>query len=394
LGFGIAVDAGGNAYVTGETLSANFPTQNPLQASNSGNYDAFVTKLNSAGSGLIYSTYLGGYSGDYGNGIAVDTAGNAFVTGYTEGAGFPTQNPLQATFAGWYDAFVTKLNSAGSGLIYSTYLGGSYSDQGYGIAVDAGGNAYVTGFTYSATFFTQTPFQASLDGPSDAFVTKLNSAGNELIYSTYLGGSGDELDTRIAVDAGRNAYVSGWTNSTNFPTQNQFQTSLGGTIDAFVAKLSSAGSGLIFSTYLGGSGGEGGYGIAVDAGGNAYVMGLTNSADFPTQNPFQASFDGGSSDAFVTKLSFTGCCVGRVGDANGEGEYPDEVTLGDIMLLVDAKFISGDCSKLPCIAEADVNQDGGANPTCGNHVTLGDIMTLVDFLFITGPDVAVLPECL
>jgi len=158
-----------------------------------------------------------------------------------------------------------------------------------------------------------------------------------------------------------------------------------------VTKISSAGNTLLYSTYLGGESADYGYGIAVDGSGIAYVTGQTRSTNFPTQNPYQT--DRGSDDVFVTKL-FALCCAGRVGDANGSNEPTDEVTLGDIMLMVDVKFISGDCSKLPCIPEADVNQDGGADPNCDDHVTLGDIMTLVDFLFITGPENAVLPDCL
>ena len=309
-GYGIAVNAGGNSYVVGITGSVDFPTQNPFMASSPGTSAAFVTKLNSAGNGLIYSTYLGGNVDDYGLGIAVDAGGNSYLTGYTNSENFPTLNPFQATYGGGaWDVFVVKLNSAGNGLIYSTFLGGNGDDYGNGIAVDAGENAYVTGHTNSTNFPTLNPFQATYGGGvNDAFVTKLNSSGSGLIYSTYLGGNGDDYSRGIAVEGGGNAYVTGYTFSTNFPTLNPFQASHsgGGGLDAFITKLNIVGSGLIYSTYLGGGSLEDyGIGITVDATGNAYVTGVTASTDFPTQNPFQATHGGGF-DAFVTKLNSAG----------------------------------------------------------------------------------------
>jgi len=294
-GSGIAVDAAGQAYVTGVTASRDFPTVNPVQAFG-GVRDAFVTKLSAAGS-LLYSTYLGGNTIEEGSGIAVDTAGQAYVTGETYSRDFPTVSPYQATFGGGLsDAFVTKLSAAGS-LLYSTYLGGNNSDSGSGIAMDAAGQAYVTGVTASRDFPTVSPVQA-FGGAYDAFVTKLSAAGSLLLYSTYLGGTGNDNGSRIAVDAAGQAYVTGVTASTDFPTVSPVQA-FGGVSDAFVTKLSAAGS-LLFSTYLGGSVGDVGYGIAVDAAGQAYVTGHTNSTDFPTVSPVQAF--GGAYDAFVTKL--------------------------------------------------------------------------------------------
>ncbi len=301
FGYGIAVDASGNAYVTGETGSTNFPTANPLQAANGGNDDAFVAKVNAAGSGLAYSTYLGGSNIDFGLGIAVDASGNASVTGSTSSANFPTANPLQAAYGGLGDAFVAKVNAAGSALAYSTYLGGSNEDLGSAIAVDAPGNAYVTGYTVSTNFPTANPLQAAFAGFQDGFVAKVNAAGSALVYSTYLGGSLLDGGWGIAVDASGNAYVTGETNSVNFPTANPFQAVIGGSYDAFVAKVNAAGWALVYSTYLGGAGNDEGYGIAVDAFGNAYVTGVTGSANFPTANPLQAT-PGGNTDAFVARI--------------------------------------------------------------------------------------------
>jgi hypothetical protein len=300
LGYGIAVDSAGNAYVTGWTTSSDFPTPNAFQASYSGTNDVFVTKLTASG-GLSYSTYLLGDGGDYGQGIAVDAAGNAYVTGLTTSSNFPTLNAFQANYGGDQDVFVTKLTASGE-LSYSTYLGGNSPDLGYGIAVDSTGNACVTGQTGSTNFPILNAFQASFGGTQDVFVTKLTASGG-LSYSTYLGGNDLNFGYGIAVDSAGNAYVTGYTYSANFPILNAFQASFGGGIDAFVTKLT-AGGGLSYSTYLGGAGGDFGQGIAVDLTGNVYVTGQTNSTDFPTLNAFQSShaIDDGKVDAFVTKI--------------------------------------------------------------------------------------------
>jgi hypothetical protein len=325
---GIAVDAGGSAYVAGNTNSSNFPTAGALQATYGGGmYDAFVTKLNAAGSALVYSTYLGGSDQDYGYGIAVDAAGSAYVTGFTGSTNFPTAGPLQGSYGGGsWDAFVAKLNGAGSALVYSTYLGGSGDDQGRSIAVDSSGNAYVTGGTDSANFPPANPLQATFGGNSDAFVSKLNAAGSALVYSTYLGGSSSDYGSAIAVDASGNAYVTGYTWSTNFPTAGALQPGHGGGYsDAFVAKLNAAGSALVYSTYLGGSDIDHGYGIAVDAAGSAYVTGNTWSTNFPTADALQPAHGGGWYDAFVAKLNATGSALlystylGGSGDDHGYG---------------------------------------------------------------------------
>jgi hypothetical protein len=308
IGYGIAVDSSGCAYVTGYTNSDDFPTQNPYQDTLQGDRDAFVTKLSAAGNSLVYSTYLGGTSEEYGYGIAVDSSGYAYVTGTTYSDDFPTQNPYQDTLQGDRDAFVTKLSAAGNSLAYSTYLGGTSGDYGYGIAVDSSGCAYVTGDTSSDDFPTNNPFQQNRAGGWDIFVTKLSADGNSLVYSTYLGGgSHHDLGRSIAVDSSGCAYVTGYTYSTDFPTQNPIQPNNAGTLgipDAFIAKLSAAGNSLVYSTYLGGSGYDGGQGIAVDPSGCAHVTGYTDSDDFPTQDPYQGYQ--GNADAFVAKLSAAG----------------------------------------------------------------------------------------
>jgi Beta-propeller repeat len=310
-GLDIEVDREGDVYLTGYTFSRDFPTMNPLQPAFAGFQDVFVTKLNPAGSALIYSTYLGGSSGDRGEGLAIDRQGNVYLTGSTLSSDFPTMNPLQPTLSKSQDAFVTKLNSAGSALVYSTYLGGSDSETGSDIAVDRSGNVYLVGRTSSIDFPTANPLQPEIadSGPTrlgDAFVTKLDASGTAFIYSTYFGGNGADTGNGLALDPHSNVYVSGTTLSTNFPTMNPLQPSLAGVNDAFVAKLDQSGSKLHYSTYLGGSALDGGTGIAVDARGNAYVIGSTNSNDFPTLNPVQPTPVTPSLNAFVSKLMADG----------------------------------------------------------------------------------------
>ena len=223
----------------GSTNSPDFPIQNPLQPALGGSLDAFVAKLNRAGSQLVYSTYLGGSSSDFGGGIAVDHSGQAYVTGLTGSTDFPIQNPLQSALGGGSsDAFVSKLNRAGSQLVYSTYLGGTDFEDGSGIAVDRFGQAYVTGLTFSTDFPTQNPLQSAFGGGfSDAFVAKLNRAGSQLVYSTYLGGTEFDWGIGIAVDHSGQAHVTGSTDSTDFPTQTPLQPIFSGSNDAFVTKI-------------------------------------------------------------------------------------------------------------------------------------------------------------
>ncbi len=330
LGIGFALGTGGEAYVAGDTSSSNFPVLNPYQASNNGSQDAFVSRLGSTGSSLIYSTYLGGSGDDYGYRIALGTGGEAYITGYTKSSNFPVLNPYQASNNGGQNAFVSKLSSSGSSLIYSTYLGGSGTDCGYGITFGTGGQAYVVGETDSSNFPVLNPYQASNNGGVDAFVSRLSSSGSSLIYSTYLGGSGlYDLAIGIALGTGGEAYITGYTKSSNFPTLNPYQASYcGGFYDAFVSRLGSTGSSLIYSTYLGGSDQDVGSGFALGTGGEAYVAGATYSSNFPVLNPYQAS-NNGSVDAFVSRLSSSGSSLIYSTYLGGSGnEWGDGIALG------------------------------------------------------------------
>jgi hypothetical protein len=317
-GNSIVVDNTGNAYVTGYTYSTNFPTtagafQTNCTGCGTGNADAFVVKLNPTGSALMYSTYLGGSSANVGDGITVDSEGNAYVAGYTYSSDFPTTpGAFQTTCtpcSGGGTPFVSKINPQGSGLVYSTYLGGSAGGYAYGITLDSAGFAYVTGWT--GTGFPTTPgaFQTTFGGSNDdAFVTKLNQTGSALVYSTYLGGNGSDAGNGVVVDSAGNAFITGYTQSTNFPTMNPIQAFNNGSGDAFVTEINATGSALIYSTYLGGSGADFGRGIVIDSNGSAYITGDTYSTDFPTMNPFQAA-NHGIINVFVTKLNPTGSAL-------------------------------------------------------------------------------------
>ena len=395
-GFAIAADSAGSAYVTGSTSSIDFPTQDPLQPSRAGTSgsDVFVTKFTPDGLGLDFSTYIGGSSGDEGYGIAVDTSGNAYITGNTDSSNFPTTaaSAAQPTIGGggFDDAFFLKLDPTGSTLVYSTYLGGNGTDLGIGVAIDGSGAAHIRGsskstnaffptggfdstcgsdgfcgpfgsddaflakidpsqsgsasfpyFTFpggsstanifdggvavdssgiayisgitSVTDLPTTPgaFQPALGGQLDAFIAKFDSTlsgAASLLYMTYLGGAQSEVATFIGVDSASNVLVTGGTFSGNFPTMNAYQSthaSFGTGVSVFLTKLDlnqSGSAALLYSTFLGGTTSERGTAIAVDVFGRAYVTGETSSSDFPLQNPIQATYGGGTRDAFVAQL--------------------------------------------------------------------------------------------
>jgi Beta-propeller repeat/HYDIN/CFA65/VesB-like, Ig-like domain len=379
-GYGIAVDQSGNVYVAGSTSSPDFPTASPEQAADGGSADAFVSKLDPTGTTLLYSTYLGGNGFDQANAIAVDASGNVYVAGSTASTDFPTAGALQSTPGGAGDAFVAKLDSTGSKLLYSTYLGGSGADFGRGIAVDSSGNAYVTGSTQSLDFPTASPLQAANAGGTDAFVSELNASGSALVYSTYLGGGGTDVGTAIAVDSAGSVYLTGHTSSTDFPaTSGALQTVAGGSGDAFVAKLDSTGTKLDYATYLGGSAFDFADALAVDSStGAAYVAGFTASLDFPlSASPLQGTA-GGNGDAFVAELNASGS--GLLYSTYLGGADRDEAmgvaldSAGDVYVTgytrssdfpsanaVQAAFPGGTCGTVVCASGfvTELNPSGG-----------------------------------
>jgi len=309
FGLDIAVDATGSAYVVGNTLSIDFPVNTDVPHAcariESSCDDVFVTKLNRDGTAIEYSTYIGGTGTDIGNGIAVDGSGNAYVTGATTSMDFPTVRAIQPVFrsnqAFEPEVFVAKLGSTGSELVYSTYLGGSGEDRGTAIAVDSQGSAYVTGGTSSADFPTASPLQIAHGGSLDAFVAKLTPDGSALAYSTFLGGESYDIANDIAVTDEGYASITGETGSLDFPIVNASQPTNQGQNDAFLATVVPDGTALAHSTYLGGPGADAGWGLAV-ANRVYYVVGKT-SGDFPVTDgqPF-----GGLTDAFVAIVSFDG----------------------------------------------------------------------------------------
>ena len=313
----VTADSAGNVYVVGETASTNFPSVSASQPRVGGGVDVFLAKLRPDGKTLVYATYLGGSGDERGYGIATDAAGNVYLTGETSSRNFPTTaGAFQTAYGGGdTDAFLTKLNPTGSALLYSTLLGGSGGDGGNGVVVDSSGHAYLGGYAGSANFPT-TPgaFQTVFGGVEDAFVARLNPAASgppALVYSTFVGGNNGDSANAIALGPGGSPYLTGYTSSRNFPvTPGAYQRlnlSLTGTDDVFVVKLKPDASGLDWSSYFGGEADETGAGIAVDAAGNAYVAGVTDSRLLlpAAQNaaPFQRAFGGGASDAFVARFN-------------------------------------------------------------------------------------------
>jgi hypothetical protein len=321
----IAIDSSGGIYVTGSTWSNDFPTVNAIQTTHGGDIDEFIFKFTPDGSEVSYSTYLGGSGREQGLGITVSQSGDAYVTGDTTSINFPVVNALQSSLQGIVDAFVARLSAEGNTLIYSTYLGGASIEVGQGIVLGSGDHAFITGSTASPDFPIVNGVQPVMSSPeSEAFIVELNSQGDSIIYSSYLGGSGFDLGDAITLDANENIYLTGRTNSLDFPSVNALQPtmSLGeGYVDAFAAKLTADGSTLAYSTYLGGIIDDSGRGIAVDNESHAYITGSTYSPDFPVANALQAN-NAGELDAFVSKLSTDGTALDYSTYLGGSSAYP------------------------------------------------------------------------
>lgn len=357
----IAIESSGSAYVVGTSYSSDFPSVNPIHSTPLCDHDAFIAKLSSTGSTLTYSTFLNlgglswaggvavdqdgaayvvggesplnfGWCGVYGyqkaflakvapagthlvydkrlggqakegaSGITVDFSGAAYVAGYTYSWDFPTVNPYQRTHSGGSDAFLTKVTPSGAELVYSTFLGGSGDDGATEVAIDPYGSAFIAGETNSANLPVVNPLQPSLRGAWDGFVAKFVSSGNALVYSTYLGGSSDDWVAGLALDTSGAALVVGGTWSSDFPTSNPIPTSLRGSQDAFVAKVAPTGNALLFSMYHGGDRGDTAHSVAVDPRGSAYVVGATDSENFPVTNPIRSPAGSQNWNAFVTKV--------------------------------------------------------------------------------------------
>lgn len=400
LALGIAVDGAGAAYVTGQTSSSNFPTVLPIQGSTGGGWDAFVTKLDPSGSVIAYSTYLGGIGNDFGRGITVDRAGGAYLTGETLSINFPTTAAIQGTYAGRSDAFVTKINASGMFLDYSTYLGGSASgalgdDLGTSIAVDSTGAAYVAGKTNSLNFPTVSPLQPSPAGDFDVFITKINPAGTALMYASYLGGSRDDAASGVAVDGAGNVYLAGETKSSNFPTVFPIQESLRGNTDLFVTKINAAGSAVVYSTYLGGTRSDVAHGVALDGSNNAYITGWTDSSNFPVVSPLQGSLLG-PYDLIAARINAAGTALVY---STYLGSGGSEVGAAIAVDAAGAAYITGwsDSAGFPTVGPVQPTRGGGVDgfvvkithPAAGPDITVSDTAVPIADLIIPFGDVTI-----
>jgi MYXO-CTERM domain-containing protein len=353
-GTAIAVDAAGHAFITGNTTSSDLPvTTGAYQTTMRGAGDTFVVELGPDGDALVYATYLGGNNNDdYATGIAIDSAGNAYVTGYTQSATWPTTaGALSTTKCGATGSsctYVVKLAAGGGALVYSTFLGSADTSVGKGIAVDAAGNAYVTGNVVvtvagGGRFPTTTgAFQTTAPLGTHPYIAKIDPAGSTLVYASYLHGAANANESAggVAVDSTGNAYVTGWSNSTTFPTTaGAYQPTLAGNNDVFVTKLDATGAALAYSTFIGGTASDVAHAIAITPAGQAFVAGETTSMDFPTTpDAPQGAFGGGTYDAFVATLDPTGHTLGYgtyLGGVNFDQAY------GLAASSVDAVYVVG-----------------------------------------------------
>lgn len=308
-GLSITVDSLGNIYVVGSTSSFDFPLINPEDSSINGESDCFVFKLDSSGQ-LEYSTFLGGSGSDEANDIAVDSNGNAYVTGYTTSQDFPIINAFDESYNGGKDCFVTKISPDGNRLLFSSYLGGSGDDVGSSLAIDYTESVYITGWSTNHSSSNDFPIINSDPmllggGLADCFIVKLNPTGDTLYYSTLVGGSGYDCSLSIAVDSEANAIITGETHSQDFPTSEALDNHLDGVSDAFLLKLNASGNGIYYSTFLGGARGERGNSLIIDPQGDTYIIGTTSSHDYPVANAYDDSFNG-ENDCFITKINPSG----------------------------------------------------------------------------------------
>jgi uncharacterized protein (TIGR03437 family) len=305
-GRAITVDADGNAYIGGVTGARNFPLVNPVQSEQKGLNIGFVTKLSAEGDKILFSTFNGGERNDEIDAIAVDSSNNIYAAGRATSTQIPTVNAFQPAPAGSTDVLVAKYTAPNYRLAYNTYMGGAAVDEAYGIAADAQGNAYLTGFTISQGIATTGAYQTKYGGSNDAFVAKIRPDGSGLVFFTYLGGNGDDRAQALTLGRDGSIWVTGSTVSTNWPvSENAAQKAFGGSVDAFVTQMDANGTRVMYSTYLGGSGrttsyAEEGRGIALNSQGNVVVAGTTNSTDFPVERAVQTF--GGAQDGFVTEI--------------------------------------------------------------------------------------------
>jgi hypothetical protein len=365
-GNGIAVGAGGTVFVAGETVSADFPTTaGALQPAMPGRRAGFIVKLSASGGALVYSTYLGGSATARCNGLAVDASGNAYVVGRTDSTDFPTTSGalFPAYRGGQFDGFVSKLNASGSALVYSTFLGGGGNDALFGIALGPGNAACVVGGSDSGDYPTTPSAYQSVVRDTDPVVSKLDTGGRSLLYSTFFGGTSDmERANAVAVDSAGFVCVAGFTPSADFPTKNAAQPVKGGGNDAWTARFNPNASGdasLVYATFLGGDGNDRANGIAVDAAGNAWIAGQTGDAtNFPLVDPIQAAYGGGPSDAFIARISASGSLTFSTLLGGAGGDQANAIAA----IGADAVVTGGtDSTDFPILAPLQAANGGGSD---------------------------------
>jgi murein DD-endopeptidase MepM/ murein hydrolase activator NlpD len=385
----VAVDATGSAYVAGETYFPAFPAEpGAFDAATGGDYDAVVVKINAAGSELAYVTFLGGRGDETGYALAVDAVGNAYLAGATTSTDLPvTAGAFDREPHDALDGFVARINALGGGLDYGTYLGGDAEDWIAAIAVDAAGNAYVTGATHSTNFpATVGAFDVDPNGGLDAFAAEIDGAGKGLVYSTLLGGTGDDRGTAIAVDAAGDAYVAGATDSAALVTTGAFDVKANGGSDAFALKVSATGTALAYATLLGGAGDDDALAIAVDAAGRAYVAGATQSPDFPTTPwAFDTTWAGGR-DAFVTRLDPSGSRLEYATFLGGDGDDWGQAIVVDEFGYACLAGTAASFTLPDTIGAFDTGHNGGQDAFVVRIDELGTGLSYATFLGGDGDD--------
>ena len=380
----VTIDGEGCAIITGYTYTSNYPTTTGAYDTSLSGYDAFVSKFNSTGSGLVFSTFLGGTSSEYGyGGIDTDPNNYVYVVLVTYSSNFPvTSGCYDNSYNGSYDLAVVKLNPSGSALSYSTFLGGSSSEYPYaGIRVDENGYAYVSGYTSSSNYPTTSGCYDNSYSSTDVFVTKLNTTGSALSYSTYLGGTSSDYGYGIDIDANGNAYVTGYTYSSNFPTTSGCYDNSYNSTDIFVTKFNSTGSSLSYSTYLGGTSSDYAYGIAVSTDGKAYVTGYTYSSNYPTVSGCYDTYYS-SSNGIITALNAAGSALYK---STFIGYYGTQYLLGIDLDDFDEVYITGytSSSGWPTTFDAYRPSSSGSYDAVVAKLS-GDLTTLVYSTYLGG----------